>query len=276
MARDLPIDAIVRRQDARGIDEATVSGLADSIADIGLINPIRVRAQGDGWEVVAGVHRLEACRRLGLADIACVVVEDDDLHAELAMIDENLCRAELSPSDRAKQTARRKAIYLALHPETAEHIAGGVAKNSAAEKFSAAPSFAADTAAKTGASDRIVRLHAERGEKVIDEVVEMIRGTKLDTGAYLDKLKRLPPNEQVDAARRDLAQLRSKPKHKPTPKPSDPLNDIETRDKWLAAGMAWWNRGSKEWREEFISRIDAPVADNADALAIPEFLRRPA
>jgi hypothetical protein len=51
-------------------------------------------------------------------------VVGDYLHAELAMIDENLCRVELSPSDRARQTARRKAIYLELHPETADHVAG--------------------------------------------------------------------------------------------------------------------------------------------------------
>lgn len=34
------------------------------------------------------------------------------------MIDENLCRAEMSPAKRASQTARRKAIYIELHPET--------------------------------------------------------------------------------------------------------------------------------------------------------------
>lgn len=43
------------------------------------------------------------------------------------------------------------------------------------------------------------------GEKVIDEVIDMITGTPLDTGTYLAKIKRLPPNEQVIAARRDLA-----------------------------------------------------------------------
>jgi hypothetical protein len=50
-------------------------------------------------------------------EIACVVIDDDDLHAQLWEIDENLMRAELSPSERASCTARRKAIYEALHPE---------------------------------------------------------------------------------------------------------------------------------------------------------------
>lgn len=80
------------------------------------------------------------------------------------MIDENLMRAELSPADRAQQTARRKAIYLELHPETAH----GKASPNKEENFS---SFDKDTAAKTGQTDRTVRLHAERGEKVIDEVL---------------------------------------------------------------------------------------------------------
>lgn len=204
MTRDLPIDAIDARADARALNEATVAGLVESIAEIGLINPVRVRAVGDRWEVIAGAHRHAACRRLGLADIACVVVDDDDLHAELAMIDENLCRAELSPSDRARQTARRKEIYLSLHPETAQHVAGGKG-NATADKLSAVPSFAGATASATGRDERSVRRDAERGEKVIDEVLDMIRGTSLDTGSYLDRLKRLPPNEQVAAAKRDLA-----------------------------------------------------------------------
>lgn len=198
---DLPIGKVVHRADARAIDQNTVSGLAESIAAVGLINPIRVRVAEDGWEVIAGVHRLEACRSLGLAEIAAEVVEADDLHAELAMIDENLCRAELSPADRARQTARRKAIYLELNPETEQ---GG---NYQSGQFvqTEKPSFAADTAKNTGKDERTVRRDAERGEKVIEEVIDLIRGTSLDTGTYLDKLKKLTPNEQVKAATRDLA-----------------------------------------------------------------------
>lgn len=107
------------------------------------------------------------------------------------MIDENLCRAELSPSDRASQTARRKAIYEELNPSTKHgaNLAGdGVAKFATPN----AERFTADTAKATGQSERLVQLNAERGEKVIPEVIDMIRGTKLDTGAYLDKLKTIP------------------------------------------------------------------------------------
>lgn len=193
----LSIDQIDRRPDARAINEKTVSGLVESIASIGLLNPIRVREHGDRWQVIAGVHRLEASRALGLAEIEATVVNDDDLHAELAMIDENLCRAELSPSDRARQTARRKAIYLELHPETGH----GKASPNKDDKLS---SFAEQTAAVVGMDKRSVQRDAERGEKVTEEAMGLIRGTHLDTGAYLDKLKRLSPNDQIIAIERDL------------------------------------------------------------------------
>lgn len=202
MSVDLPINKISARPDARAVHAETVVGLAESIATVGLINPIRVRSAGDGWEVIAGVHRLEACKSLGLVEIAADVVGDDDLHAELAMIDENLCRAELSPSDRARQTARRKAIYVKLHEETAH---GGNTGPSGQFVHTDADSFAKDTAKAIGKDERSVRRDAERGTKVIDEVLDLIRGTSLDTGTYLDRIKNLPPNEQVKAATRDLA-----------------------------------------------------------------------
>jgi hypothetical protein len=251
MIQPVAIDAIHARPDARAVVLKTVAALSESIAAVGLINPIRVRAAGEGFEVIAGRHRLEACRALGLAEIDAYVVTDDDLHAELAMIDENLCRAELGSAERASATARRKEIYEALHPET-KH--GGDRKTDQGAKF--APSFHKATAAATGQSPRIVQLNAERGEKVIPEVLDMIRGTGLDTGTYLDKLKKLPPNEQVAAARRDLRQ--PKPPRAKAPRPMD---DAETEEQWLASIMRVWNRGAKEWRERFMAEIDPPTMD---------------
>lgn len=88
-----------------------------------------------------------------------------------AGIDKNL-------ADRAKQTARRKAIYLELHPETAHgaNLEGAGVANSATPET---PRFTAATAAVTGQSERTVRLDAERGEKIIDAAIDVIRGTAL-------------------------------------------------------------------------------------------------
>lgn len=270
----LPIEKIVRRADGRAIELSTVAALAESIATVGLINPIRVRVAGDGWEVIAGAHRLEASKSLGLTDIEADIVSADDLHAELAMIDENLCRAELSPSDRAQQTARRKAIYLELHPETGHgaNLEGAGVANSATPDT---PRFTKATAAVTGQSERTVRLDAERGEKVCDQAMTLLRGTSLDTGTYLDRIKNLQPSEQVHAVKRDLAFARQQAREAEQRKASgiarrfkaadEPLNDDDAREKQVAALMAAWNKASAEARQEFLTRIDTPVFDRSAA-----------
>jgi imidazolonepropionase-like amidohydrolase len=111
------------------------------------------------------------------------------------MIDENLCRAETSASDRARYTARRKAIYLEKHPETKHgaNLIPGVAKFATPTET---PSFVADTTKKTGESERVVRLHAERGEKIAADVLRKIKGKFIDNGVYLDELKKLSHDEQ--------------------------------------------------------------------------------
>lgn len=268
---DIPLDQIHMRADARPLNQEAIDAIATSLAEVGLITPIRVRKNDAGWELIAGAHRVAASRQLGLVDIAAIIATDDDLHAELAMIDENLCRAELSPADRAKQTARRKTIYLELHPETAEHVAGGKG-NATADKLSAVPAFADATAAITGTDARTVRRDAERGEKVITEVIDLIRGTKLDTGTYLDKLKKLPPNDQVIAARRDLAFMREQERQKASGiarrvvKVADqPLSDEEAAENQYAALVAAWNRAGEAARQRFRDLIDIPVMDRSAA-----------
>lgn len=272
MIIDLPLADVFTRTDGRALNESAVEGLAESIASIGLLNPIRVRQTGEKWEVIAGAHRVAACRKLGLAEIQAIAADADDLHAELAMIDENLMRAELSPSERAEQTARRKAIYLELHPETAH---GGDRKSDQVAKLSTR-SFDAETAAATSQSERSVRRDAERGEKVIAAAIAIIKGTALDTGTYLDKLKKLSPSEQVVAAKRDLAWHRQQQRDASKKgiarriKIADaPITDEEAREKQVAALMAAWNKASAEARQEFLERIDTPVFDHSSHGASP-------
>lgn len=77
-----------------------IQGLADSIFDVGLLNPITLTA---GSRLVAGQRRLEACRKLGWAKIPARFVESlDDAAAVLrAERDENTCRKEMLPSEKA-------------------------------------------------------------------------------------------------------------------------------------------------------------------------------
>ncbi len=153
--------------------------------------------------LVAGAHRLEACKRLGWSEIPAIVSELGDHERVIAECDENLCGTKLSAVDVAIFTAKRKEAYLALHPETAH--SGDRTKQDA--NSASCPSFADDQSDKTGVSKRTVQVNAERGQAISPAALAMVRGTKLDTGAYLDKLKKVAPDDQV--ARANLFPQRS-------------------------------------------------------------------
>ena len=69
----------------READPEAVHELADSISKVGLLNPITVDQE---YTLIAGLHRLEAAKLLGWAEIECSVNDLDGLLAELAEIDE--------------------------------------------------------------------------------------------------------------------------------------------------------------------------------------------
>lgn len=94
-------------QPRREMDAEELQGLADSIRQNGLIQPVLVRPAGDGaYELIAGERRWRACRMAGVSEIAAVVREADDQQMlELAMI-ENIFREDLNAIDRAEAYRR--------------------------------------------------------------------------------------------------------------------------------------------------------------------------
>jgi hypothetical protein len=104
------IGAIVVGERKRALREMAVGELAASIRTLGLLHPIMLAERDGGLHLVAGLHRLEACRRLGWETIPAIVRAGGDLDAELAEIDENLKRAELSILERGEHLVRRSEI----------------------------------------------------------------------------------------------------------------------------------------------------------------------
>jgi ParB/RepB/Spo0J family partition protein len=197
---------------ARKVDQSAVQGLATSIAECGLLQPITVRRARksrsgtmiDAYEVIVGLHRVMAFRRLQRDTIPAIVLEVDDLHAELMLIDENLYRNDLTPAERALAQARRKAIYQQLHPETKNHAAGnGRTKaelvgqdGQATDRTSPAPRYDEAAADATGHSERTIRRDVTRGEALGDAALAKVARTSLDKGEELDALAKLPPDQR--------------------------------------------------------------------------------
>jgi hypothetical protein len=75
-------------------------------------------------------------------------------------------------------TARRKEAYEALHPETKHGAVGNGREKGRQLGDSTSDRFTADTAAKTGESERTVQRNAERGEKIDRKALEFVATLK--------------------------------------------------------------------------------------------------
>src|SRR5206468_7762376 len=80
----LPLDAIRVRENVRDLDRAHVESLAASIALRGVLVPLIVRPTPEegAFELVAGYHRLAACRTLQLPDVPVVVRDHEGSSAD--------------------------------------------------------------------------------------------------------------------------------------------------------------------------------------------------
>ena len=207
-AGEIHVAQVYVRPGRRAVRPDRVQSLADSIRDIGLQNPIVIRADG---RLISGAHRLEAYRLLGRTTIPCRVapmdgelweqaLRDGNTHLvdELQEIDENLQREELTALEQGEVIARRKVIYETLHPET-KH--GGDRRASRSNCDLNTPRFTEDTSASAGLSERSVQVSAQIGSMPI-EVRDAVRNTPLaDNQQELLKLAREAKRDPAQAVR---------------------------------------------------------------------------
>ena len=103
-------------------EDAAMDELVESVRTYGILSPLLARPKGDGYELVSGHRRRLAAQKLGLPTVPVLVQEMTDDEAVILMVDSNLQRENLLPSE--------KAFAYKMKLEAMKRQAGRRSKNS--------------------------------------------------------------------------------------------------------------------------------------------------
>ena len=191
----------------RKVNPDKVKELADSILKIGLINPITITSNNT---LIAGQHRLEACKSLDYSEIECNVIESEDkLQIDLIQIDENLIRNDLTVLEQCDMLNLRKKIYETMYPETKHgknQFTRGLPESGTPFSHE---SFVSNTSLLTNKSKSKISeeiqisksLSSEVKEKILDmelanQKSNLLELSKLDTKLQLEVISELEKNSK--------------------------------------------------------------------------------
>ena len=122
---DIPISEIRPnpQQPREHFDEETLGALADSIREVGILQPVLVRAaEGGGFELIAGERRWRAARRVGLQTVPAMVRVADDAAMLQHAIVENVQREELNPLEEAGAYQQLIEDFSLTHDDVATRV----------------------------------------------------------------------------------------------------------------------------------------------------------
>lgn len=209
--RTLPIASLHpnRFQPRTYFDESAIEDLVASVRAQGIIQPLVVTPEGEGYAIIAGERRWRAARKAGLEAVPVVIrqVTDDRELLELALV-ENLQRSDLNPIEEAE-------AYAALQ-----------------EKFGLSQEEVATRVGKA----RTTVTNALRLLRLPDEVLDLLREGRLTAGQARPLLAIQDPEEQIRLAdravrdglsARDLERLAAEPQPEEKPKPKKPDRPVE-------------------------------------------------
>ena len=275
----IDVEKIFISPNRRAVNEDKVGKLIESIREIGLMNPITLAKDN---RLIAGAHRLQAYKIMGLKEIPFTYLDkDDNLHVELAEIDENLIRSDLHFLELGEVLQRRKDIYEELYPETKHNAKfkgnqysedrseepGSVEQKIGLEELGSVEqkirseepdsfeqkTFSEDTAAKTGYTARKINQDIQIARDLTDEAKEAVIKYDAKKKEALS-VSRLKPEEQNQIAKRvsngeDLSDVVKEIENK---KVADAEREEETA---LVSGVEMRLSGLLPELEELIKKI---------------------
>lgn len=171
----IAIDKVSIGSNRRPLKDQKVAELMQSIQANGLLNPITL---DQNFKLIAGLHRLTACKLLGFTQIECRVVNcSDSDQARLAEIDENLIRNELEALERAELWLERDQILgrmgLRARPGDNQYTQRGGEPDSPPVKTTL------ELAREAGYTDRTFQQGKQIARDIAPEVKKVIRGTPI-------------------------------------------------------------------------------------------------
>ena len=171
----VPIDHINIGRNRRPVKGEKVDQLKESIKANGLLNPITVDQK---LTLIAGLHRLTACKLLGLEVIECHIINYENAEqARLAEIDENLIRNELEPLERSELWLERDQILerMGLRAKVGDnqHTLKG------SETITPPPKRTVELAREAGYSERTFQHGKQIAKSIHPQVKQLIKGTSI-------------------------------------------------------------------------------------------------
>ena len=186
--RKIPIKELVPFKDHpfKVVDDEAMLRTTESIAKYGVLTPLIARPLEDGtFEIISGHRRVHAAEAAGLTEVPVIVREMDDDAATVLMVDSNLQREHILPSERAF-AYKMKAIALNRQGQRTDLALGQIV-----------PKFKRSTeeiAEGTGESYKQVQRYI-RLTNLIPELLELVDEKKISFNPAVE-LSYLKPDEQ--------------------------------------------------------------------------------
>ena len=100
---ELPLDELkpFKEHPFKVMEDEEMERLKESIRESGVLIPALARPTGSGYELISGHRRLAACRALGMSTMPVIVRNLTDAEAIITMVDSNLQREHILPSEKA-------------------------------------------------------------------------------------------------------------------------------------------------------------------------------
>lgn len=168
------------------LDDEKMVQTVESIRENGILVPIMVRSrQEGGYEVISGHRRRHAAEIVGLETVPVIIRELTDDEAVIAMVDANLQREEILPSE--------KAYAYKMKLEALKHKAGRPSKENSCQ---VGTNFRADEAMAETANEsaRTIQRYIRLTE-LLPELMEMVDSKKIKLNPAVE-ISYLSPNEQ--------------------------------------------------------------------------------